>query len=77
MVFGISIPGKSPPKFLVLKPNPLVNAMIAIVSLKKYLDMEGFLLCDKCLIIDAMKGSLRRPPDIKGEVSPEKTEKGG
>jgi hypothetical protein len=27
--------------------------------------------------IDAMKGSLRRPPDIKGEVSPEKAEKGG
>jgi hypothetical protein len=28
-------PGKNPPKFLSLKPNPLVDAMIAQVSLKK------------------------------------------
>ena len=29
------LPGKNPPKFLFLKPNPLVDAMIAQVSLKK------------------------------------------
>jgi len=30
------LPGKNPPKFLFLKPNPLVTATIAQVSLKKY-----------------------------------------
>ena len=29
-------PGKNPPKFLFLKPNPLIDTMIAQVSLKKY-----------------------------------------
>jgi hypothetical protein len=33
--FGTSFPGKNPPKFLFLKPDPLVGDMIAQVSLKK------------------------------------------
>jgi hypothetical protein len=41
------------------------------------LNRESFQGRDKFLSIDAMRGSLRKPPDIKGEVSPEKTEKGG
>jgi len=36
MVFGISRPGEYPPKFLFLKPNPLVDGIIAQLSLKKY-----------------------------------------
>jgi hypothetical protein len=34
-VFRTSWPGENPPKFLFLKPNPLVGAMIAEFSLKK------------------------------------------
>jgi hypothetical protein len=34
-VLGTSWPRENTPKFMFLKPNPLVNAMIAQVSLKK------------------------------------------
>jgi len=30
------LPGKNPQKFLFLKPNPLIYAMIAQISLKNY-----------------------------------------
>jgi hypothetical protein len=34
--FWDPLPWENPPKFLVLKPNPLVGGMIAQISLKKY-----------------------------------------
>jgi hypothetical protein len=34
--FSISMPEENPGRFLFLKPNPFVDAMIAQVSLKKY-----------------------------------------
>jgi len=40
MVFGTSSPGKNPSEFLFLKPNLLVDAMIAQVSLIKYFILE-------------------------------------
>lgn len=35
MIFE-SRPGENPPKFLFLEPNPLINGIIAQLSLKKY-----------------------------------------
>jgi hypothetical protein len=40
MVFGTSGPRENAPKFLFLKPNSFFKAMIAQVSLKKYLSSE-------------------------------------
>jgi hypothetical protein len=34
------LPGKNPPKFQFLKPNPLIDATIARVSLLKYFFLE-------------------------------------
>lgn len=36
MAFGISLPGENRPKFLFLKPNLLVDGIIAKASSKKY-----------------------------------------
>jgi hypothetical protein len=40
LVFWASWPGENPPEFLFLKPNPLIGAMIAQVSLIKYFFLE-------------------------------------
>ena len=40
MVLGTSLPLGNPPKLLFLKPTPLIDGMIAKISLKKYFLLE-------------------------------------
>jgi hypothetical protein len=42
--FGDLLPGKNPPKFLLLKPNPLLVTMLAQIFLKKYSQTYNFII---------------------------------
>ena len=42
--FGDLLTGKNPPKFLLLKPNPLLVTMLAQIFLKKYSQTYNYII---------------------------------